>query len=59
MASGNPGAVHREIRDGSGSARIGLCVNWQEGNANPALANFLNLLRRRYPRLFEFVFALV
>jgi DNA-binding transcriptional LysR family regulator len=43
------GIVHREIRDGGGSARIGLAVNWLEDNENPALANFLNLVKRRYP----------
>jgi hypothetical protein len=52
LGTNSDDVVHREIRDGGGSARIGLCVNWQEDNANPALANFLNLLRRRYPSSF-------
>jgi DNA-binding transcriptional LysR family regulator len=43
------GVVHREIRDGTGSARIGLSVSWREDNENPALASFLKLLRERYP----------
>jgi hypothetical protein len=34
------------------SAFAGSRVNWQEGNANRALANFLILLRRRYPSSF-------
>jgi len=46
------GVVHREIRDGTGSARIGLSANWREDNENPALDNFLNLLKRRYPSSF-------
>jgi DNA-binding transcriptional LysR family regulator len=52
LGTNSEGVVHREIRDGSGSARIGLSVNWLDDNENPALANFLNLLRRRYPQPF-------
>ena len=52
LGTTSDGVVHREIRDGGGSARIGLCVNWLEDNENPALANFLNLLKRRYPSSF-------
>jgi DNA-binding transcriptional LysR family regulator len=43
------GIVHREIRDGAGSSCIGLSASWREDNENPALANFLKLLKRRYP----------
>lgn len=43
------GLVYREIRDSNGSSRIGYSVCWREDNENPALANFLNLLRERYP----------
>jgi DNA-binding transcriptional LysR family regulator len=49
LGTNSDGVVHREIRDGAGSARIGLSVNWREDNENPALANFLNLLKERYP----------
>ena len=43
------GLVYREIRDGNGPSRIGYSAYWREDNENPALANFLNLLRERYP----------
>lgn len=43
------GVVYREIRDGNGPSRIGYSACWREDNENPALANFLNLLRERYP----------
>ena len=43
------GVVYREIRDGNGLSRIGYSACWREDNENPALANFLNLLRERYP----------
>jgi DNA-binding transcriptional LysR family regulator len=43
------GVVHRELHDGGGLARIGLSASWREDNENPALANFLRLLRERFP----------
>jgi hypothetical protein len=43
------GVVHRELHDGVGLARIGLSASWREDNENPALANFLRLLRERFP----------
>jgi DNA-binding transcriptional LysR family regulator len=43
------GLVYREIRDGNGPSRIGYSAYWREDNENPARANFLNLLRERYP----------
>lgn len=43
------GVVHKEVHDGGGLARIGLSASWREDNENPALANFLRLLRERYP----------
>jgi DNA-binding transcriptional LysR family regulator len=52
LGTNSDGVVHREIRDGSGPARIGFSVNWLEGNENPALETFLNLLKRRYPSSF-------
>jgi DNA-binding transcriptional LysR family regulator len=52
LGANSEGIVHREIRDGAGSARIGLSVNWREDNENAALTNFLNLLKQRYPSSF-------
>jgi DNA-binding transcriptional LysR family regulator len=43
------GLTCREIRDGTGSTRIGYSANWREDNDNPDLANFLRLLGERYP----------
>jgi DNA-binding transcriptional LysR family regulator len=43
------GVVHREVRDGTGPARVGLSANWRGDNENPALASFVKLLRERYP----------
>ena len=43
------GLVYREIRDGNGPSRVGYSAYWREDNENPALANFLNLLREHYP----------
>lgn len=43
------GLVYREIRDGNGSSRIGYSACWRADNESPALANFLILLRERYP----------
>jgi DNA-binding transcriptional LysR family regulator len=44
-----PGVIHREIRDGTGPARLGYSANWREDNDKPTLASFLQLLRERYP----------
>jgi DNA-binding transcriptional LysR family regulator len=52
LGTNSEGVVHREIRDGAGSTRIGLSVNWREDNENPALTNFLSLLKQRYPSSF-------
>jgi DNA-binding transcriptional LysR family regulator len=49
LATRPAGVVYKEIRDGTGSARIGLCANWREDNENPALTNFLKLLESRCP----------
>jgi DNA-binding transcriptional LysR family regulator len=49
LAASPAGVVYREIRDGTGSARIGLCANWRADNENPALTNFLKLLEGRSP----------
>lgn len=43
--------VYREARDGHGPSRINYAAYWQRDNDNPALANFIRLLRERYPSL--------
>ena len=43
------GLACREIRGGTGSARIGYSANWRIDKDNLALANFLKLLGERYP----------
>ena len=43
------GLLYRELRDGSGPGRIDFSAVWRPDNENPALANFLDLLRERYP----------
>jgi DNA-binding transcriptional LysR family regulator len=42
------GLIYRELRDGSGPSRLGYSAHWRSDNDNPALANFLKLLRERY-----------
>lgn len=43
------GLVYRELRDGTGSSRIGFSAHWRADNENPALNTFLKLLAERYP----------
>ncbi len=43
------GLVYRELRDGTGSSRIGFSAHWRADNENPALNSFLKLLAERYP----------
>lgn len=45
------GLIYRELGNGTGTARIRHAACWKDGNDNPALANFLKLLRERYPPL--------
>ncbi|MCK1289002.1 LysR family transcriptional regulator [Bradyrhizobium sp. 44] len=40
--------IYREIQDGAGSSRISFHAHWREGNVNPALQQFLELLSGRY-----------
>ncbi|MDI1267389.1 MAG: LysR substrate-binding domain-containing protein [bacterium] len=49
VGSSVSGLVYRELRDGTGPSRIGYSAHWRAENDNPALANFLALLRERYP----------
>ena len=44
-----PNVVYRDLQDGSGAVRVGFSAFWEASNENPALTNFLNLLRQRYP----------
>lgn len=44
-----PGVTYREIRDGNGPSRISYAAHWRGDNSNPALTNFIALLKERYP----------
>jgi len=44
-----PGVTCREIQDGNGPSRISFSAHWRDDNDNPALANFIALLKERYP----------
>lgn len=44
-----PGVVCREVRDGTGPSRISFAAHWRSDNHNPVLANFIALLKERYP----------
>lgn len=46
-----PSIVFKELRDGTGAARVEFSAFWREANENPALAQFLRLLKERYPVL--------
>jgi DNA-binding transcriptional LysR family regulator len=46
-----PEIVYRELRDGMGVARVGFSAYWHNSNDNPALDDFLALLKRRHPPL--------
>lgn len=45
------GLAYRELRDGTGSSRIGFSAHWRADNDNPALHSFLKLLAERYSGL--------
>jgi DNA-binding transcriptional LysR family regulator len=44
-----PSIVFKELRDGTGPARVQFSVFWRAANDNPALTQFLRLLKERYP----------
>jgi DNA-binding transcriptional LysR family regulator len=46
-----PSIVFRELQDGAGPARVQFSAFWREANDNPALTDFLRLLKERYPSL--------
>jgi len=43
-----PSIVFRELRDGTGAARVEVSAFWQDSNRKPALMKFLQLLQERY-----------
>lgn len=45
------GVVYRELHEDGGPIRLHFSAYWREGNGNPALTPFLDLLRDRYPDL--------
>ncbi|WP_158918687.1 LysR family transcriptional regulator [Caulobacter sp. S45] len=45
------GVVYREVCDTQGSIRFGYVASWQAENPNPALKQFVKLLRDHYPTL--------
>jgi DNA-binding transcriptional LysR family regulator len=49
LGSVPPGIVFRETRDGTGSTRVGFCAYWLPDNENPALGNFIEMLKERWP----------
>ncbi|MBB4383539.1 DNA-binding transcriptional LysR family regulator [Bradyrhizobium sp. SBR1B] len=46
-----PGVTFREVHDAEGPTRLSFRAYWREGNSNPSLRPFLDLLRERYPDL--------
>jgi hypothetical protein len=43
------GVIHREVRNGTGPARVSHSACWRQDNENPALAGFPKPLSERYP----------
>lgn len=43
-----PGVIYREVRDTSGPSYITLTAGWERDNKNPALARFIDLLRKHH-----------
>jgi len=44
-----PLITFKELKDGTGSARVQFSAFWKEANNNPALIKFLEILKERYP----------
>jgi DNA-binding transcriptional LysR family regulator len=44
-----PSIVFKELKDGTGPARVQFSAFWRRENENAALAKFLKLLKERYP----------
>lgn len=45
------GVAFREVHDSDGPSRLGFQAIWRNGNSNPSLRAFLDMLRERYPEL--------
>jgi DNA-binding transcriptional LysR family regulator len=46
-----PSVLFKEVRDGTGPARVDFSAFWQEATHSSALESFLSLLQERYPPL--------
>jgi len=46
-----PDVVYRELREGEGATRVNFRACWKKENANPALIQFLAIIRERFPDL--------
>lgn len=45
-----PGVVFREVRDATGPSYVTFAACWERENTNPALARFVDLLRKHHPQ---------
>jgi DNA-binding transcriptional LysR family regulator len=45
-----PGVVYRDVSDASGPCRVAFTACWNDGNKNPSLARFVDLLREHQPQ---------
>lgn len=48
-----PDMIFREVHDAFGATRLDRSLHWREGNDNPALHRFLDLVARRYGRVLN------
>src|SRR6185437_4588574 len=46
-----PSIVFKELRDGTGPARVQFSAFWLDATPSSALTNFLSILQERYPPL--------
>jgi hypothetical protein len=46
-----PSILFKELRDGSGPARVDFSAFWLDETRGAALTNFLSILQERYPSL--------
>ncbi|XHC14000.1 LysR family transcriptional regulator [Labrenzia sp. ac12] len=49
LGSSIPDVAYLEVRDGNGPSRLSFAAHWRSDNHNPVLANFIALLKERYP----------
>jgi len=45
-----PGVVFREVRDAAGPSYVPFTACWAHESSNPALARFIELLRKHHPQ---------